>query len=83
MPDTKPSHVCQPCWDGDHSNHRPNLGGICIGCSCEGEGGDSSINGVFVLSKQRCDSQSCGVDGEHSHAVMVYPPASEGGQSDA
>ena len=30
----RPSHVCESCWDGDHSNHRTDLAGICIGCSC-------------------------------------------------
>lgn len=34
----RPRTVCEPCWEGDHSNHKPALGGICIGCTCAPEG---------------------------------------------
>ena len=32
------SQLCKACQDDCHEHHRPELGGICIGCTCE-EGG--------------------------------------------
>ena len=28
--------VCPPCSTGDHSGHRAELAGVCVGCACEG-----------------------------------------------
>lgn len=27
--------TCRRCEAGDHRNHAPHLGGICVGCACE------------------------------------------------
>ncbi|WP_345750092.1 Lsr2 family DNA-binding protein [Microbacterium rhizophilus] len=29
------TRICSACLAGDHGNHNPRLGGICIGCACE------------------------------------------------
>ena len=30
------SSTCPPCSTGDHSGHRAELAGVCVGCACEG-----------------------------------------------
>lgn len=34
----EPPILCTPCILLDHSTHRPDLGGICVGCDCENRG---------------------------------------------